>query len=172
MNDLSAITSDQFALPPNLISRLDVSRLVTEVEQLDGDLTAAMVRGKIGIATEGQLSLSPQLNDFLVANQMQIGDSAQRSRLIVLLRKLKDKAPIIHMTFATSADQNSLGQLVSWVRQTVHPQAVIAVGLQPGLIGGVYIRTPNQVHDLSVRAQLSGQRELLVREVEALGGGR
>jgi F0F1-type ATP synthase delta subunit len=74
------------------------------------------------------------------------------------------------MTFAVEADRESLMQLAQWVRETVHPQAVIAVGLQPGLIAGVYLRTPNHVHDLSLRAALDGGHEILVNDLEALRG--
>jgi F0F1-type ATP synthase delta subunit len=172
MTDLTSEANDQLQLPPSIISRLDLSHIVTEVEQLDNYVTAATVHAKAGVATTTQPNLSPQLIDFLKLNRLQIGDNTQRSRLITLLRKMKNQALVLHMTFATEADQASLQQLATWARRTVHPQAVIAVGLQPSLIGGVYIRTPNHVHDLSVRAQLSGQHERLVKEVEALSGGR
>jgi F0F1-type ATP synthase delta subunit len=52
----------------------------------------------------------------------------------------------------------------------VHKQAVIEVGLQPALIAGVYIRTPNHVQDLSLRAMLKGGRDILIKELEALRG--
>ena len=58
------------------------------------------------------------------------------------------------------------------MRGSVHPQAVISVGLQPALIGGVYVRTPNHVMDLSLRARLKGNRELITKELEALRGSK
>jgi F0F1-type ATP synthase delta subunit len=70
------------------------------------------------------------------------------------LRKLKDHAPVIHVTFAADVDPQSLQKLVQWFREEVHPHTLVAVGMQPSLIGGVYLRTPNQVHDFSVRALL------------------
>ena len=85
---------------------------------------------------------------------------------------MKDKVPVIHMTFAVQADPTSLQQIVQWLRSSVHPQVVISVGLQPSLVAGVYMRTPNHVRDLSLRTLLTGQHEVLVKELEALRGTR
>jgi hypothetical protein len=60
--------------------------------------------------------------------------------------------------------------LAQWLRTSIHPQAVIAVGLQPALVAGVYLRTPNHVKDLSLRAKLESSRGLLLKEVEKLRG--
>jgi F0F1-type ATP synthase delta subunit len=84
------------------------------------------------------------------------------------MRVLKDKAPIIHMTFAAEADPDFLQQLAAWVRQEIHPQALISTGLQPALVGGVYMRTPNHVHDFSVRSLLQGKRDIIAHELEGL----
>jgi F0F1-type ATP synthase delta subunit len=74
------------------------------------------------------------------------------------------------MTFAVTADPESLQQLAQWARTTIDPHAVIAVGLQPGLVAGVYLRTPNHVHDFSLRAMLKSSRGKLVEELGALRG--
>ena len=167
-------TDDQisYVLPASVITRLDVARVISQAEAADNALTSASVRAKAGTPAEAPPVLSDLLQEFLTANQLDFNDSQQRSKLIAGLRSLKDNLPVIHMTFAAPADQESLQQIAGWLRQSVHPQAVISVGLQPGLIGGVYIRTTNHVHDLSVRAQLAGHRDLLVKEIEALSGTR
>lgn len=111
-----------------------MSRMVTEMEQLDNDLNAANVRSKTVGATEATFVpvLSETLRDF-DQNKLTANDSKGRTSLIKQLRALKDKVPIVHMTFAVSADIESLQQLVQWLRTSVHPQAVISVGLQPDL---------------------------------------
>jgi len=63
-----------------------------------------------------------------------------------------------------------LQELVLWFRKSVNKQTLLEVGLQPALVGGVYIRTPNHVHDFSLRSKLQGQRELLMTELGALRG--
>lgn len=170
MNESAAKTYADFVLPPTLVSKLDVSRLVNEVERIDNELTTAAVREKAGAAQQVIPAMSEQLTDFLAQNQLSLDDSHARSQLIGQMRQMKDKLPIIHMTFAVEADRESLGELANWLRKEVHPQAVIAVGLQPALVAGVYLRTPNHIHDLSLRAKLQGSRELLVKELEASRG--
>lgn len=164
-------TFADLVLPPRVVTKVDLSRLVTEFERVDNDLTSAEVRAK---ANGQQAAASPVMSDaaqeFLTQNQLTLGNGQQRSALIAVVRKLKDTAPIIHMTFAVTADTESLQQLVQWVRQSVHPQAVISVGLQPALIAGVALRTPNHIHDLSLRAKLTSSHGLLVKELEALHG--
>lgn len=167
-------TQDQspIVLPRSIISKLDLSHMVSEVEQIDNDLTTVAVRQKAGVNSDFRPVPSDQLGDFLAVNNLEIGDGQQRSRLITELKRLKDQAPIVHMTFATAADRESLSELADWIRKSVHPQTLIVVGLQPDLVGGVYVRTPNHVHDLSVRAQLAGHRDILIKEVEALSVSR
>lgn len=155
-----------FVLPASVVSRVDVSRLVSEVERLDGELTAAAVRNKIGDAQEFSPTLSEQLGQFLQQNKLSLQESKERSRIVKELRKLKDTVPVIHMTFAVTADPESLAQLAAWLRQSIHPQAVISVGLQPNLVAGVYVRTPNHVHDLSLRKKLESSRGVMVEALE------
>jgi len=161
-------THADFILPPTVVSRLDVSRLVSEFEQVDNELTAASIRAKSGAPVQPQPVLSEQLTDFLTRNKFKLETGQERSELIIQLRQLKDSVPVIHMTFAVSADRESLQQLAQWLRASVHPQAVIAVGLQPALVAGVYLRTPNHVHDLSLRAMLDSSHDVLVKELELL----
>lgn len=172
MTEAAPKTYADFTLPPSVVSRLDVSRLVREVEQVDNAMTTEAVRSKIGAETQPAPVVSETLNEFLTQNDLTLTNSHGRSELVKQLRLLKDKVPIIHMTFAVPADRESLGELAAWLRQSVHPQAVIAVGLQPALIAGVYLRTPNHVHDFSMRAALSGGHGVLIKELESLRGSK
>lgn len=161
-----------FVLPSNVVTKGDVSRLVSDLERVDNELTSISVRKKVGSREQPHPGMSDQLADFLDQNSLELDDSHERTELIKTLRRLKDSVPVIHMTFASIADYDSLQKLVDWFRESVHPQAVIEVGLQPALIGGVYLRTPNHVHDFSLRGILDGQHDLLVKELRALRGNR
>lgn len=162
----------EFTLPSNIVSKADVSRLVREFEQLDDSLTTMAVRQKAGGGETERPAMSEQLAGFLEKNTLDIDNTSQRTSFVKQLRLLKDKAPIVHMTFAVVADAESLQQLVSWYRESVHPQTVIDVHIQPALVAGVYLRTPNHVHDLSLRAKLHGQHDALVQELGALRVGK
>ncbi len=170
MSEQAAKTYTDYILPASVVSKLDIARLLAEVERIDNQLTQTEVRDRIGAESEGRPASSERLTDFLQANELQLDDAHQRADIIKQLHLLKDKAPIIHMTFAVEADPESLGQLAQWVRESVHPQAIIATGLQPALVAGVYLRTPNHVHDLSLRAKLKNSRDLLVKELGAARG--
>ncbi len=171
MTDVAELSYTGFVLPPNVVSRLDVARLVSELERIDEEMTTSEVRAKAGKKRAAQEMLfSERLNAFLTANSLNLEDSRVRSELIKQVHLLKDKVPIIHMTFAVEADPESLGRLAEWLRASIHPQAVISVGLQPGLVAGAYIRTPNHVHDFSLRGKLAGSHEALVKELEVING--
>ena len=171
MSALTTPTQIGFMLPPSVITKLDVSHLITEVEQVDNELTTAAVRAKAGSQVATHPTISQQLTDFLLLNKIAIdADGRKRTELIKQLRKMKAVVPIIHMTFAVKADPESLQQLAQWLRTSIHPLAVIEVGLQPALVAGVYLRTPNHVHDLSLRALLDGGHDLIVKELESLSG--
>lgn len=168
MNESPVRTHADFVLPPSVVSKIDVSRLVSEIERVDNELTTAAVRAKTGTEEVTRPALSDQLTDFMSGNGIAVDDGQGRSELIKQLRLFKDKAPVIHMTFAVTADRESLQQIVQWLRTSVHPQALLSVGLQPALVAGVYMRTPNRVHDFSLRAALDGRHDLLVQELGAL----
>lgn len=170
MNDTPAKTYLDFVLPPSVVSKADVSRLVREAEWLDGELTAISVRTKVGQPGSEHPPVSDQLRDFLDSNSLDFNESRERTATVKQLRQLKDKAPVIHITFATVADGESLQYLAKWVREALHPQAIMTVGIQPALVAGAYVRTPNHVYDMSLRAKLAGHHDLLARELEALSG--
>lgn len=173
MTEAVARDHQTFVLPPSVVSKLDVSRLVSEVERIDAELTATAVRAKAGVVAQPDLVVSEQLTDFLKLNGMNITQNSQeRATLIKELQLLKDGAPVMHMTFAVEADRDSLSQLAAWLRTSVHPQAVISAGLQPALVAGVYLRTPNKVLDMSLRGALAGSHGVLVKELETYRAGR
>lgn len=157
----------EYILPSALIGRADLARLVREVEAVDGELETQKVKAK-GEVSYHMPTMSQSLSDFIDLNKLDLSDDHSRVLIKKQLQKLKDKAPVMHMTFATSADPEALQKLVEWVRDQLHPQALISVGLQPSLVGGVYLRTPNHVYDFSMRTRLQGKRDIVIRELEEL----
>lgn len=169
---------DSFTLPASIVSKVDVSRLVDEVERVNNDMTAAGVRkGKHHEHSKDEQSmamptLSDQLASFLKENEFELENSNDRAHIIKELRLLKNKVPVVNLTFAVTADRESLQQLVAWFRSEAHPQTVLSVSLQPALIAGVYVRTPNQIHDMSMRTKLKAGRTVLLKELEAFRGNK
>lgn len=158
-----------YVLPAALTGHADVARLIREVEFVENELQAQKVRG--GQSGVHLPAMSQSLGDFLDLNKLDAADGHALIELKQRLGQLKDHAPVIHMTFSTQADPESLQQLVTWLRQEVHPHALVTVGLQPALVAGVYMRTPNQVHDFTVRALLADKRDIIVKELEQAHAG-
>lgn len=171
MNETNGMTQELLKLPPSIVSLIDVSHLLSELESIDNELVSREAKSKAGIQPGGEILYSQHLMDFLSVNKTEVSqDSTQRSYLINKLRHLKKTVPTIHITFADSADSESLQKITAWIRQEVNPQAVIKVGIQPSLIGGAYIRTTNRVYDFSLRAKLAAHRNLITEELETLSG--
>lgn len=166
---MSQPVTNSLVLPSALISRADLARLVREIEDLDNELEAQKARNRATGDTGYKLpTISRTLSDFVEQNKVNIADDQSRMLLKEQMKAMKDKAPIVHMTFAVEADPASLQQLVAYMRKEIHPQALLVVGLQPSLVGGAYVRTPNHVHDFSLRAQLAKKRGIILQELEEL----
>jgi hypothetical protein len=142
---------------------------VREVESLDNELESQKARNHAtGQKGYRMPNTSRGLSDFAELNKIDLADDKSRVFLKEQMKVMKDKAPIIHMTFAVEADPESLKFLVEHIRKELHPQALLSVGLQPSLVGGVYMRTPNRVHDFSMRAKLSESRVVIRQDIEQL----
>lgn len=170
MSDTTVRDHTSFIIPPSIITAADIARLVREFEQVDAQLTTVAARQKAGMQEEQPVSLSISLTEFLTLNNLQPRTGTERTALIKQLRLLKVKAPVIHMTFASEADPETLHYMAQWLRQAVHHQAVMRVGIQPNLVAGVYMRTKNRVYDFSLRHQLRAQRPVLAKVLESLRG--
>lgn len=159
----------RYVFPPSLVSRADISRLARELENLENEVEAQRVRGaeKAGYHLP---AFSTPFAEFLDQNKLDVTDAQTRMHLTRDLRALKDKTPIIHLTFATDANPVILQQLTEWIREQIHPQALLSIGLQPGLVGGVYVRTPNKVHDFSFKAMLEEKHSVMLKELDGLNG--
>lgn len=154
-------------LPPTLITRVDLARLVREVEAVDSELEAQKVRSQ-GQEAYRLPVMSRGLSDFTELNAIDLTNDQLRMATKEQLRALKDKAPVMHLTFAVEAEPEVLQTLVAWIRENAHPQGLLSVGLQPSLVGGVYVRTPNHIHDFSLRTILQTKRDVLVKALEAI----
>lgn len=165
---MSGTTAPTITLPPTLIGRVDLSRLVREVESVDNDFEVQKVRDHKAAGSLSIPTMSRSLSDFLQMNKVDITDPQARMALKKQLGLMKDKSPTIRMVFAAEPEPEFLQQLVAWIRQEIHPGALLTVGLQPGIIGGVYMRTPNHVHDFTIRTMLAGKRDIIRAELETV----
>lgn len=160
----------RYVLPPTLVSPADLIRIIRELESVDNELESQKARAHGTLASFHLPAMSLSFSELLELNRINITDGRSRMALKEQLRHLKDHAPVLHMTFSVTADPESLRTLTEWVRRELHPQALIQVGLQPALVGGVYLRTPNHVHDFSLRAHMRDKRGLIAQKLAGLKG--
>jgi hypothetical protein len=157
-----------FSLPPSLIGRIDVSRLLREIEAVDYELETQSVRNPNASLTIP--SLSRMLADTVTLNKIDLTSLNSRKELIRALRNVKEKAPMVQITFAVDADPKVIALVASWVRQNLHPYALLTIGLQPSIVGGCVVRTPDHIYDFSMRKSFKDQIPALVEQIKAVAG--
>lgn len=157
-----------FLLPPSLLGRPDVSRLLREVEAVDYELETQAIREPSKPLAIPNMSKS--LVETAQVNKIDMADMNSRKQLITQLRTIKEKAPITHLTFAVDPDPTISVYMTAWIRQNLHPSALVTIGLQPRIVGGCVVRTPDHMYDFSLRKQFSDQKPQLVAEIKAIVG--
>lgn len=160
--------SNQIILPERLVSSVDLSRTIRELEAVDESLRQARLR-KAGESTKLARS-STTLEELARLNNVALTDDNQREQLIQLLRAFHKHAPRIHMSLAAEPSGRFVQRIVTWMRQNVNPVLLVEVGLQPTLAAGCQIRTSNKIFDMSLRHRFEENKHMLVekiREVEA-----
>jgi hypothetical protein len=154
-----------FGLPPALIGRPDVSRLLREIEKVDYELESQEIR------TPGQPlsipNMSRALTEAITLNNIDVANMLERKRMLESLREAKEKAPNVQITFAVDPAPDITSQLVAWIRSNLHPQALITVGLQPAIIGGCIVRTPDHIYDFSLRKRFKDEQPNLIQAIKA-----
>ncbi len=160
----------QFGLPPALIGRSDVSRLLREIEEVDYALETQAIRTPEKPLTIPAMSRA--LSETATLNNIDVVNLEERKRMIDALREAKDKAPNVQITFAVDPAPDITSQLVAWIRHNLHPRALITVGLQPALIGGCVVRTPDHIYDFSLRKRFKDEQPALIQAINAVIAGK
>ena len=70
-----SIVVPSFIFPPSVVTKIDVSRLVSEMERIDSELITRDAHIRSQVAVTNQIALSQQLSDFLIVNKIEIGES-------------------------------------------------------------------------------------------------
>lgn len=155
----------QFGLPPALIGRSDVSRLLREIEEVDYALETQAIRTPTQPLTIPAMSRA--LQETLALNNIEATNLDERKRMIDALRDAKETAPNVQITFAIDPEPSITSFLVKWIRDNLHPRALITVGLQPAIIGGCVVRTPDHIYDFSLRKRFEDEQGNLIQAINA-----
>ncbi len=151
----------QLSLPYSVVGRSDVGRLIRELEALE----AAMQR-KTAQKDEKLLPTSRLLDDLSQQNKLNLLQPDDRAALKQFLEQVRKDAPQLHFNFSTDPSPRFMASLVGWVRQEIHPAALLQIGLEPALGAGCTLRTTNRYFDFSLRHYFDNQRELLLSKMK------
>jgi len=150
-------------LPVEIASRVDVGRLLREVEQIDSFLKQAAIR-QPGTPVKVPKT-SRLLDDFVSGNKLNLLQDADRARVLSFLVMVKAKAPLLHMSFGVDPAPAFVMKLMTWLRTEIHPLVLLQVGLQPTIGAGCVVRTTNKYFDFSLREHFKKQRPLLISKL-------
>ena len=153
-------------LPLGVTGRMDVGRLVREVEALDEFLEQAAVRTP---GTPIQMpKTSKLLDEMLEHNKLNALVEQDRKRLLNFLLTVRAKAPIIHMSFSADPSPLFTQKLIMWLRENIHPLVLVQIGLQPNIGAGCVVRTTNKYFDVSLRQHFAKQQALLMAKIRGV----
>ena len=113
---------------------------------------------------ESSLQLTPDIITALELNRVireleNLDDFLHQANL-----KLKEKK--VHISFAVEPSPRVIRKIVLWMRENIHPQVVVEIGVQPTISVGCIVRTTNKVFDMSLRNRFSSSKTILIGLVE------
>lgn len=168
MNELGseALAPKPFVLPARLIGKPHVARIIRELEAVDTYMASQAIRNpQTAPIVPG---ISRVLRELVEANDILLDDQKQRQQLIRTLKSIKDTAPVAHVTFAVEPDITVLTDLARWMRANTHEWSLLSVGVQPNIIGGCVIRTPDKIYDLSFKKFFAGKQADLQQVIKGI----
>ncbi len=162
--------SNRFHLPLSIVGTSDISSLQRELNAVDDFFVSANIRAA------GSPVQTPRVTKALESiareNGYSLLEETHRKALTEQFKIIKQTAPKIHISFAAEPSPKALERILAWFRGSVHPQALIQVGLQPNIAAGCVIRTPNKLFDMSLRVYLEKQENYLIELIKGAANGR
>ncbi|HSX47846.1 MAG TPA: hypothetical protein VLF63_03660 [Patescibacteria group bacterium] len=153
-------------LPPFITGSIDINRLLREAINIDDNLHQLQLRES---GSQVKLAKTSMLMDKLVDNyKLNLLKSEDRQKLITFLQKIKNDAPKVHMSFSSDPTPSFLEQIVSWLRNNVHQEVLLSVGLQPTIGAGCILRTTNKYFDFSLIENLKKNNKMLLNKITEL----
>ena len=144
-----------------LMSPSDLSHVRRELSALDEYLRAQALR-QAGTPMPRLPKLSRMLDELAEINKLNLLHEDVRARLGEFIDVIMQQAPVLHLSFASDPSSGTLQKIVVWLRHNIDPNALVHVGLQPGIVAGCTLRTTNRYFDFSLRKHLQEQRPFLL----------
>lgn len=153
-------------LPVGVVSRVDVGRLLRELQALEEFLKQSSIR-EPGTAVKLPRT-SRLMDDFVSANGLNVLHDKDRMRALNFLTVVKSKAPLLHMSFSADPSPLFTQKLITWLRKEIHPLVLLQVGLQPNIGAGCVVRGSSKYFDFSLRQHFIKQRGMLMEKIHGI----
>lgn len=153
-------TETKLVLPVHIVSRVDVGRLLRNAQELDEFLRQAAIR-EPGTPLK-MPKTSHLLDEFISVNKLNALQEADRKIILDFFEEIRTKAPVLHMSFSADPPPSFTQKLIGWIRQEIHPHALLSIGMQPNLGAGTVMRTRNSYFDFSLRQRFEDNRKNLL----------
>lgn len=166
----NGMSDKEFKLSTKIVGQTDINRLLREIESLDDFLLSAAAR------TAGTSVTPPRMTYVLEQlardNSYNLLEAAHRQALRAHLQAVLNKAPVVHISFATEPSARVSDTILGWLRTNIHPQLLVVIGLQPTIAAGCVLRTGNRIFDMSLRTYIQKQEGYLVKLIEGAVNGK
>jgi len=160
----------ELKLPLSVVTQADIARIIREINSLNDFFVSTKLRESGSPMQPARLTRV--LDQISKDNQINLLEEDQRNKLAENLEKIMEKAPLLHVSFATEPSAIAVEKILDWLRKNIHPYALVQVGLQPTIAAGIILRSGNKVFDLSLRENLKKQQSYLAKLIEgAVRGG-
>lgn len=168
-NAAAATPHKTLGLPVLVASPVDVGRLIRELEAIESVLL------QIKLQKDDQhrsLKASHLMDQTAQLNKLDLSKEADRKQLHEFLESVKQKAPVLHISFSADPASGFIEKIMAWLRREIHPLVLMTVGLQPNIGAGCVVRSTNKYFDFSLRKDFEKKRDVLLgtlgaAEVEA-----
>jgi F0F1-type ATP synthase delta subunit len=152
----------QLALPLQVATPVDVGRLLRELEQIDNLLMQAELRKE----QNPKLPKTSLLMDHLIGlNKLDLLQSTHRKQLQAFLVQVREKSPVLHMSFSADPAPVFIERLMTWLRREIDPLVLLTIGLQPNIGAGCIVRSRNKQFDLSLKQDMLDKRDALKQAI-------
>ncbi len=107
------------------------------------------------------------MEQTLAFNKLDILSDADRKKLAGLLTNVRERAPVLHISFTADPATAFVERLMTWLRQEIHPVVLLTIGLQPNIGAGCIIRSTNKYFDCSLRKDFMQKKDILMSKLVA-----
>ncbi|HWT56115.1 MAG TPA: hypothetical protein VN031_03745 [Candidatus Microsaccharimonas sp.] len=153
--------SKMVGLPVAVSSPVDLGRLIRELEAIDNALNQNAIR------TNQTATALPKMSELLTQtvelNKLNLLQTTDRTLLMQFLVSVRERAPRLHMSFSADPSPQFSEKLTSYLREQIHPLALVTFGLQPNIGAGCVLRTTNKYFDFSLGAALNQKRDVVMQ---------